>query len=213
MLAKDPATGWRLRVDFLGERPVSVRRLRGELEPFGGWVMNGPRPLPAASYEVRQEPGTRWVATLFSLLPPGTEPGSTRPNLHYEAEDHWSLARDAFAPDALGVQRRRDQLSINADGAAVRHMAMVIPPTESLTQRAAVRQALAATLREFPRFRPLVFYRQRLSYAIGAAAVASLLAWLWIRRRAGRLPVLVGLLGLAWWIVAAVWIHGVYLAT
>jgi hypothetical protein len=71
---------------------------------------------------------------------------------------------------------------------------------------------LAGTLREFQRFQPYLFYRLRLSYGLGAAALASLCAWLWIRRRAGWLQSLVSTLGLIFWTAAAAWIHFVYLA-
>lgn len=210
--AKDPLTGWRLRMDFLGDRPLAVRRMRGSLEPFGGWVMNGPRPTPTLSYEIRQEPGSRWVATVFSLAPPGADPGSPRSVMHYAAEDDWSMSVDAGESRATSVQRRGDQLSVDEAGATARHIGLVIPASGSPAERATIQQALAGTLREFHRFHPLLFYRYRLSYAIAGVALALLVAWLWARRRGGHLSSLASTLGLIFWTVAATWIHLVYLA-
>ena len=212
MVAKDPATGWRLRIDFLGDPPLAVRRMRGSLEPFGGWVMNGPQPMPSQSYEIRQEPGSRWTAAVFSLVPPGVEPGSPNTVIHYNAEDDWSVSVKAGGLRSIDVQRRRDRLLVAEGGATTRYIGLETPSINSMAERATIQEALAGTLREFHRFQPHVFYRLRLSYAVGVAALTILGAWVWTRRFAGRLPLLVSTLGLIFWPAAAAWIHLVYLA-
>jgi hypothetical protein len=211
VIATDASTGWRLEMHFLSQHPPAVRLLRGSLEPFGGWVMNGPQPTPSASYEVTQEPGSRWVATIFSLVPPGTKPGSARPVIQYNAEDDWSVSVNA-GPRAIAMQRRHDQLFIDDGGAAERHIGLMIPSTESLAERNTIQKALAGTLREFQRFQPYLFYRLRLSYALGATALISMGALYWWRRRAGRLPSNAIALALLFWIAAAAWIRWVYFA-
>ena len=216
LIAKDPATGWRLRIEFLGDRPLAVRRMRGSLEPFGGWVTDGPQPVASESTEISQEPGSRWTAAVFSLLPPDAEPGASRSVMHYTAEDDWSVSVASGGPHPIDVQRRRDQLLVGEGGATLRRIGLLTPPTDSMTERASIRLALAGTLREFPHFQPHMFYRLRLSLAVGAAALAWLGAWAWARgwavRRAGRLASLVSTLGLIFWIATAAWIHWVYLA-
>ncbi len=214
LIAQDRTTGWRLRIEFLGDPPFTVRRLRGSVEPFGGWVTNGPQPEPSEAAEIRQEPGSRWTAAVFTLLPPGAAPAASGSVIHYSAEDDWSMSVDSGGQQPIDVQRRRAELMVGADGAngtTARGIGLLTPPPDSINERATIHQALAGTLREFPHFKPLVFYRLRLSYAVGVAALAWLGAWLWVGRRAGRLPALLGALGLLFWITTAAWIHWVYL--
>jgi hypothetical protein len=212
MIATDPATGWRLRIEFLGDQPVAVRRLRASLDPFGGWVTNGPQPVSSESAEIRQEPGSRWTAAVFSLVPPGAAPEASGSVMHYAAEDDWSMSVDSGGKHPIDVQRRRDELMVGAGGATARGIRLLAPSADSMNDRATIRQALADTLREFPHFKPLVFYRLRLSYAVGVATLAWLGAWMWVGRSAGRLPSLLGALGLLFWITTAAWINWVYLA-
>ena len=213
MLATDPATGWRLRIEFMGDRPVALRRLRASLDPFGGWVTNGPQPEPSAAAEIRQEPGSRWTAAVFTLLPPGVAPGSSGSVVRYTAEDDWSMSVDSGGNHSIEVQRRGAEMMVGAHGAVAPSVRLLAPPADSINQRASIGQALAGTLREFPHFKPLVFYRLRLSGAVGVAALAWLGAWRWFGRRAGRLSSLLGALGLLFWIATAAWAHWVYLAS
>ena len=161
--------------------------------------------------EIRQEPGSRWTAAVLTLLPPGAEPGASGSVMRYTAEDDWSISVGSGGKPAIGVTRRRAELTVGADGASAQAIGLLTPPADSIHEHATIRCALAATLGEFPHFKPLVFYRLRLSYAVGVAALAWLGAWLWVGRRAGRSASLLGALGLLFWVTTAAWIHAVYL--
>ena len=215
LVAQDRATGWRLHLEFLGDSPFTVRRLRGSVEPFGGWVTNGPQPEPSEAAEIRQEPGSRWTAAVLTLLPPGAEPGASGSVMRYTAEDDWSISVGSGGKPAIGVTRRRAELTVGADSATAQAIGLLTPPADSIQEHATISRALAATLGEFPHFKPLGFYRLRLSYAVGVAALAWLgawlCAWLWVGRRAGRSASLLGALGLLFWVTTAAWIHAVYL--
>lgn len=210
--AKDSSTGWTLQMRFLGQKPPALRKLRGSLEPFGGWVVNGARPVPAQSYEVAQWPGSRWVATVIRLTPPGAPEPAAEPLIQYNAEDDWSASLDAGDGNAVNVRRLHDRLSIGGGPTASRDIQLLSPPTAVLAERAAIQESLHQTLREFHRFQAYLFYRVRLTYAVVAAALASMALVYYAVRRWRRLQAPMTAITLLLWIAAAGWIQWVYLA-
>jgi hypothetical protein len=210
LVAKDPATGWSLTMEFLSESALAVRQLRGSFEPFGGWVVDGPRPLPTTAFEVSQGPGARWVAVLVSLSPSVREPRPAPPVFEYRAEDDWSLTADSFAA-ASEVRRRGNRLEITQRGEPPRYMELVTPAPKLLDDQRVIQRALGRTTAEFQRFRPYLHYRTRLTYAVVAIGLASLLAWAGIRRRARRWSGAGLALASVFWAATAAWIHLRYL--
>ena len=210
ILAKDLSTGWTLRIDFLGGGPPQARRLKGSLQPFGGWAMIGPRPIPSIAYEITQAPATPWVAALFSIGPPGSALTQRKSVMHYSAEDDWTISVDAGGPSAINAQRRHDQLWIDVPGTNTRNIRLLSPNRELLAERAVIQQALAIALHEHRRFQPHEFYRLRLSAAVATLLLLSLVAWVLIKRRFARFSALATKLALVFWASIAAWIHLVY---
>lgn len=212
--ARDPRSGWTLVLDFIGQAPPEVRRLQGTLEPYGGWAVVGSQPLPAPALEVAQSPSRRWVATLLTLAEPGQPLPRETAMLHFGAEEAWRLVLDGGGRAFAGVERAGSRLLVHGEGGAHNEVVLSKAPDKPLADRASVQQALAATLREYPKFRPLVPYRLRLSQAVAAAAVAGIVLALLLaisRRRLPRALPLACLAGLLFWAALAAWIHGRYL--
>jgi hypothetical protein len=211
LTARDPATGWSLQMEFLSAGPLEVRALRGSLEPFGGWVVNGPRPMPSTAYQVRQPPGTVWTALLLALSPPGTEPKVMLPALDYASGNEWTLKTGSGVNSTL-LQRRGSRLLVSRHGASTKTLELVPPAPELLADHEAIARALTDMTREFRRFNPYFPYRVRLTSAVAAGGLATLLAWIWLRHRASSLRRIALSLTLACWSMLAAWIHLVYLA-
>ena len=212
VVAKDSSTGWTLQMRFLGQTPPLVRKLLGSLEPFGGWVVNGPRPVPAQSYEVAQGPGSQWVATVINLIPPGAAQPKTEPLIQYNAEDDWSASLGAGDGNVVNVRRLHDRLLVDRGRTTARDIELLSPATAVRAERDAIQDSLARTTREFHRFQAFLFYRLRLTYAVAAAALISMAVLYFTARRWRRLHAPMTALALVLWLTAAGWIHWAYLA-
>jgi hypothetical protein len=210
LTARDAVTGRELQVNFVGQKPPLVRTLRASLHPFGGWVVNGPQPTPASSYEVSQQAGSLWVGALFTLLAADRElePG---PIMDYSAEDDWSLTINRGETSAVRVRRTKGNLMIEGGSTSRRNIVLASPPAESLAERDKIQAALASTLHQFRRFHPYLFYRERLSYVLVLAALISIAVSCW-SGSARRLRTPAFALGLLLWAAAGAWIQWVYLA-
>jgi hypothetical protein len=209
---RDSSTGWTLTLNFLGESPPAVRKLRGSLHPFGGWVVNGPRPVPSQSYEVAQKPGSRWLVTVIRLTAPGTARATAKPLVDYHAEDDWSASLAGGGGVPVNVRRLHDRLSIGEGRSALRDIPLLSPPPALLAEGDAIQAALGQVSGEFHRFRAYLFYRQRLSYAVVLAGLISLGIVYGAGRRWRGLQARLTIVALLFWTSAAAWIHWVYLA-
>jgi len=210
--AKDSSTGWALTMSFQGEMPPVIRKLRGSLDPFGGWVVTGAHPLPSQSYEVAQKPGSRWLVTFIRLTSPDGVREAAKPLLDFRAEDDWSASLRGAGENMLTIRRLHDRLSINESREAVREIELLSPPTALLAENDAIQVALAQTSQAFRRFRAYLFYRQRLSVAVIATALILIALALGIGRRWRPLQAPLTTLAIVFWIAAGAWIHWVYLA-
>jgi hypothetical protein len=209
VLALDPSTGWSLQVTTLGDPPPEVRSLSGSLQPFGGWMVVASKPERTRTLEVVQPAGARWVATVFSLLPPGSPPLAP-PVARFHDDGQWSVTLDPGGTSSLQGRRVDNTVLLGAPGSAPRRLP-VEAAAAATGARAALAQALDTALKEYPRFQPLVYYRLRLSAVLLALALA---AWAvsagLVRRGRCRLPAVAGV-SCALWTALAGWIHLAYL--
>jgi hypothetical protein len=133
------------------------------------------------------------------------------PALDYASGNEWTLKTGSGVNSTL-LQRRGSRLLVSRHGASTKTLELVPPAPELLADHEAIARALTDMTREFRRFNPYFPYRVRLTSAVAAGGLATLLAWIWLRHRASSLRRIALSLTLACWSMLAAWIHLVYLA-
>lgn len=212
VVATDMRSGWRLTIKFLTDQQPSVSELYGSLDPFGGWAVIGPRPIPSSAFVVSPAPGGQWLATVLTLVAPGKELPVQTPQLKLESADQWRFTFGGGTLAAGKLDRHGSELHVVTVGSIGRTLQIQPPSAEPDAQRAVIAQHLEAELRAFPKFLPFESYRWRLIKWLALPALAMAGIGLVVARFNGRLRRWLTLGATAAWGLMAGWIHLHYLA-
>ncbi|MBA4175614.1 MAG: hypothetical protein C0505_03505 [Leptothrix sp. (in: Bacteria)] len=210
-IATDTISGWRMVIQFVSDIQPDVEVLRGSLAPFGGWAMNGPKPIEAPALAATQAKASRWLATFVTLMPPTTTATVPRPELQVESSDRWSVHAKDLNGSRINVIRHQDRLQFVGAGGPV---AAAIEPASPgvMADRETVRRAFKAHLSAYPRFRTLEPYRSKVTKALLVpAAITGVAGGVLAGRRRLRWRGLMVTLGV--WGAIAAWLQLVYFAT
>lgn len=159
-----------MSLDLLSSPTATVRRLRGSLDPFGGWVVEPRMPAPADTLVVDQPAGNSWSIAVWSLPPAERDRSakSRRPVTGaFLRDDDWSVALPS--PAGVTLTRRGAALELVGPGGTAPRTMTLVPGRDVGPDRERLRVAFSEAAGAYPRFRELGSYRLRVSYALLAA--------------------------------------------
>ena len=161
------AAGPRLLLRLASSAGASVRELRGSLDPFGGWQVVDHQPVPVPSIVVEQPAGSSWTMAVWCLGTSGASsacpagPVSAR----VSGVQDWSVGVPRGG-GTLVVTRGGQEVRIGSAGATASALLALQPGPDVAAGRARIRTAYETTMRKYPRFRDVEYYRLRATYAL-----------------------------------------------
>lgn len=202
-----------LRTWFLGEPEVSPRRVRGQADPFAGWVESLYSPEPSDALLIDMPSQQRWVAnvSLLSDLPatsfaaPLARRWQGSESWHFEVpigDDTLSISREGRQ---IRVLRRGEETSVSLQPVAAGN--------PSAWQKKSLENYHRAASGYGPVFNARIPYRTKMTRWLSVLFMLQIVGfYLVARHTAMPLAPIGALVSLGWFAVAA-WLHLVYFAT
>jgi hypothetical protein len=200
-VVSDPLSRASMQIELWGASGHDAKDLRGNRDPFAGWVVQDGVPTPAPALLLNSSAGSSWLATVFSIAPTTLARG----DFEFHDDQNWRWA------SALGRSATRKSGTVTVtDASRVRSLEFEAPAPVA-QDRAAIQRDLAAAASQYPSYRDLDFYRTRL-------AIYAFCAWLLqefalVAARAtpmSRWMVQIRIASLIAWMCAGAWIEMVY---
>ena len=209
-----PAAGSLSMIMGLASSPKpTVGRLRGSLDPFGGWQMVGPWvPTPVDALVLEQPSDGSWSITTWCLQDESKTPPScpARPiSARYTRGDDWSVTVPRL-PASITLSRKGEVVAGDVPTASGSHRLALEAPPDVTRRRAAIRAAYEQAAQHYPRFRDLGAYRLRVVYVVGVVAVLQAL-FLGLIVPARKPRQILRWLSVAGWLAVGLWLTKVYL--
>ena len=209
-----PGAGSLSMVMGLASSPApTIRRLRGSLDPFGGWQMVGAWiATPVDALVLEQPSDGSWSITTWCLQDESKAPPSCPPrpiSARYTRDDDWSVTVPRL-PASITLSRKGDVLAGDLPTASGGHRLTLEPPPDITSRRAAIRTAYEQAAQHYPRFRDLGAYRLRAIYAVCVVAVLQGLV-LGLAVPPGRTRQALRWLSVVAWVAVGLWLTQVYL--
>lgn len=204
-----PAGQCGMDVSLLPKATIERRILKGQQEPFGGWMMIKGAPTPAVALEITKPPHLKAAPILFSIRNPDTKAASLEA-FESLAPEHWQ-ARIAMPGGAsVEVVREGPRLSVKQN-AGEQTVTLVRLPRQDEAWHS-IANSLDVLARKYPAVRDLLPWRERMSKRLITLVPAILTAMALIAfhrpRMLIRASILIGVSVLG----AALWLHLVYFA-
>jgi len=192
----------------------TIRRLRGSLDPFGGWQVMGPWvPVPVDALVLEQPSDDSWSITTWCLQDESKTPAScpARPiSARYTRGDDWSVTVPRL-PASITLSRKGDVLAGDLPTPSGGYRLALEPPPDVASRRAAIRTAYEQAASHYPRFRDLGAYRLRAIYAVCVALVLQGLV-LGLVVPSGKPRLVLRWLSVVAWLAVGLWLTRVYLS-
>jgi hypothetical protein len=165
-----PATGRLSMVLGVASSPtLTIHRLRGSFDPFGGWQVIGPWVSTPVDALVLEQPGDdSWSITTWCLQDESKAPPScpSRPiSARYMRGDDWSVTVPRL-PASITLSRRGAMVAGDLPTSSGSYRLALEPLPDVTSRRAAIQTAYEQAARHYPRFRDLGAYRLRAIYAV-----------------------------------------------
>jgi hypothetical protein len=210
-----PAAGSLSMILGLASSPTpTIRRLRGSLDPFGGWQVMGPWiPVPVDALVLEQPSDDSWSITTWCLQDESKTPAScpARPiSARYTRADDWSVTVPRL-PASITLNRKGDVLTGDLPTSSGGYRLALEPPPDVASRRAAIRTAYEQAASHYPRFRDLGAYRLRAIYAVCFAMVLQGLV-LGLVVPPGNPRRVLRWLSVVAWLALGLWLTRVYLS-
>lgn len=212
MQLRSPGATAGLDALFLGAPAVTARIVRGQEQPFAGWVEEGYRAKPADAVVIVTPSSDAWLANLsIAADPDGAALDPRDATVEWRGPEDWRL----------GLSTGEGPLSIERDGALirvtreqslpVRELALSAPPLSSPWRDESEALYASAASRYGSDHRDLVDYRKRLTLLLAALLVLQELGLLVLRGWIGRWAAPLRSLAATVWLGIAGWVHFFYL--
>lgn len=178
--------GRRLLVAHASQPAARLGLQRGETGPFAGWTVADRQPTPADALQVHS-PHPRAVQAALFRIEPGAPAAAVRVDLAAgAAPEAWSAVLTLAPQQRLAVRREGGTLSLRGEAPHAAHRTLELDaPPQAGAQQEALRLGFARAVAQYPPWRDLGFYRERVAWAFLAVfALSELLraAWLHARR-------------------------------
>ena len=186
--------------------------LSGSNTPFGGWVVIDGRPRPASSVRWRHPASASTTATLLHVG--RGEPAAITGGPETGAQPEQWQATLRMSGTNVTVRRAGATVHVQREGGVA--LALPLQPPASIDKaRAALRQAYAEATAQYPPWRDLWRFRERVSRWVAGAGVGvelalALAAWRWRAQVTRWRRPAWGLLA-AGWALAGWWLTAIYL--
>ena len=209
-----PGTGSLSIILGLAASPApTIHRLRGSLDPFGGWQMVGSWvATPVDALVLEQPSDSSWTITTWCLQDESKTLAScpARPiTAHYTRGDDWSVTVPRL-PASITLSRKGDTIAGDLPTPSGGHRLALEAPPDPTSRRAAIQTAFEQATRHYPRFRDLGAYRLRAIYAVGIVMVLQgLVLGLVVPR--GKPRLVLRWLSVVAWLAVGLWLTQVYL--
>ena len=150
-----------------GSHGLRVKRLRGSLAPFAGWIVVDGAPQAANAVMLEQPANNSWVAMLWTL---NSDTGSDGHIVQQPSMQSWSDAGrwDLRIPTWLGVitvKRENGEIRVSDSDPRARPKTLALTePTEISAGKNRIQAGYEQTKNKYPpRFRDLLAYRVKLT--------------------------------------------------
>jgi len=209
-----PATGSLSMILGLASSPApSMRRLRGSLDPFGGWQVVGHwMATPVDALVLEQPSDDSWSITTWCLQDESKTAASCPPrpiSARYTRGDDWSVTVPRV-PASITLGRKGDVVAADLPTPSGGYRLALEPPPDLTSRRAAILTAYEQAAGRYPRFRDLGAYRLRAIYAVGIVMVLQGLV-LGLVVPAGKPRWVLRWLSVVAWLGVGLWLTQVYL--
>jgi Heparinase II/III-like protein/Heparinase II/III N-terminus len=146
---------------FAGSDGLRIRQVNGSSEPFAGWVYAGAGPVPAPGLIIEQRKGPSWTAAVWMLQrSPAAFALARAPIVVWHHAEAWEVLLE-LSTGPLHIVR--DQAKIRFSTGHTLELAASTP--EDILEQAKIVTAFNATQKMYPRYRDLIRYRYRATYA------------------------------------------------
>lgn len=209
-LLEDPVSRDAMRVTVAaGQVRPGLRTVRGSVDPFGGWVVDGGRPVVTDGLLVRLPKPATWLATVFELVGEGRGMSAVPAEIEVDGRESWraTLAADG---QRYRVERHADRITVSDPEGRVLEEVPVVP-WPSNQQDDVVLSSFAEERRASVLHRDLLRYRKRASNLIAGLFAASVAGLLAIRRFLPSVYRAAVWGAAAGWFGSAFWLWGIYL--
>ena len=198
-----------LLVNTIGGPQTSFRWTRGMTDPLEGWISVRAK-VQATNTMVVNIPADSWSLVAWAR-DDGATPQSFIDGVSWDGPESWSVNYRQADRREVTISREQDELSIHEPGSDVRVLELQ-PGATAMEYREVAERAFIETQATFGGHKNLLPWRMRilqLCMVLGIAQLAILMIfWRFRQRRFARAVVPAGT---AFWMIAAAWIHFVYL--
>ena len=168
-------------IAVVGDDGLSAEPLTGSRTPFGGWVAQDRKAVPAPAIDVRQAKPGGWLLTTMHLSKGA--PTATGRVIHFGGPEDWSLELKLPSGE-LRLQRRGNDLTVkDAAGPGDARKILLASGPDPRQHLAAIESAGESLRAAYPRYRTGEWERRRYSLALNllwlALSVLTVLYWAW----------------------------------
>lgn len=194
-------------MDFLlaDSDPVVSTGFRGNMSPFGGWMVKGGKPVPAEAIELASAVGRS--AELF-VLRSVEAPAAVLAHWQAESAVNWQARIRLPAQADIEILRSSKGISL-VSGLSRREISLTeLPPPASA--RAEIAASLQRLANLYPPQRDYLSWRIKVTYALLGVAAAALLILILVSWRFAKWLRIFCLADLVAWIMMGLWLRFVY---